>query len=80
MCDFTIFSISHTLRILALQGVLLFWGVGFGETQVDSELFKDHSAYVRRALVASSAIFKDLGDKRKPEFLVNFILDAINRA
>jgi cell filamentation protein len=43
------------------------------------ELFKEHSAYVRRALVASSAYFKDLGDKRKPEFLVSFIRDAIQR-
>jgi len=47
---------------------------------LDRELFKDHSAYVRRALVASSAYFKDLGDKRKPEFLINFIIDAIQRA
>ena len=47
---------------------------------LDRELFKDHSAYVRRALVASSAFFEDLGDKRKPEFLINFILDAIQRA
>jgi len=45
----------------------------------DRELFKDNSAYVRRALVASSATFKDLGDKRKPEFLINFIYDAIHR-
>ena len=47
---------------------------------LDRELFKDNSAYVRRALVASSAFFKELGDKRKPEFLVNFIYDAIHRA
>jgi len=47
---------------------------------LDRELFKDHSAYVRRALVASSACFKDLCDKRKPEFLINFIIDAIQRA
>jgi len=47
---------------------------------LDRALFKDHSAYVRRALVASSAFFKDLGDKRKPEFLINFIHDAIDRA
>ena len=46
---------------------------------LDRELFKDHSEYVRRALVASSAFFKDLGDKRKPEFLVNFVRDAIHR-
>jgi len=46
---------------------------------LDRDLFKDHSAYVRRALVASSAFFKDLGDKRKPEFLTAFIQDAIQR-
>lgn len=46
---------------------------------LDRGLFKDHSAYVRRALVASSALFKNIGDKRKPEFLINFILDAIRR-
>ena len=45
----------------------------------DRELFKDNSAYVRRALVASSAVFSALGDKRKPEFLVNFLHDAIQR-
>ena len=43
----------------------------------DRELFKDNSAYVRRALVASSAVFSILGDKRKPEFLIDFIHDAI---
>jgi len=43
----------------------------------DRELFKDNSAYVRRALVASSAVFSALGDKRKPEFLIDFIHDAI---
>lgn len=47
---------------------------------LDRDLFKNHSIYVRRALVASSAFFKDLGDKRKPEFLINFIYDAIQRA
>jgi cell filamentation protein len=46
---------------------------------LDRELFKDNSLYVRRALVASSAFFKELGDKRKPEFLENFIFDAIQR-
>jgi len=44
---------------------------------LNRDLFKDNSAYVRRALVASSAFFKDMGDKRKPEFLTNFIHDAI---
>jgi len=46
---------------------------------LNRDLFKDNSVYVRRALVAASAYFKDLGDKRKPEFLENFIKDAIQR-
>jgi len=46
---------------------------------LDRDLFKDHSAYVRRALVASSAFFKDLGDKRKTEYLISFIYDAIKQ-
>jgi len=46
---------------------------------LNRELFKDNSVYVRRALVASSAYFKDLGDKRKPEFLINFISNAITK-
>ena len=46
---------------------------------LDRELFKDNSAYVRRALVASSAVFNTFGDRRKTEFLINFIYDAIQR-
>lgn len=30
---------------------------------IDSELFKDNALYMRSALVASSAIFSDLGDR-----------------
>ena len=44
---------------------------------LNRELFSNNSVYFRRALVASSAFFKDLGDKRKPEFLIGFINDAI---
>ena len=36
---------------------------------IDSDLFKDHAQYMRTALVAASALFTDLGDKRKQEYL-----------
>jgi len=41
------------------------------------ELFKDNSVYVRRALVAASAIFSDLGDLSQPQHLIRIIRDAI---
>jgi len=44
---------------------------------IDSELFKDNAQYMRTALVAASAIFSDLGDKRKSEYLERIILDAL---
>jgi len=37
---------------------------------LDTVLFEQNSAYVRSALVAASAVFKDLGDKSKPQYLV----------
>jgi len=46
---------------------------------IDSHLFKDNAQYMRNALVAASAIFGDLGDKRKPEYLEAIILDALER-
>lgn len=46
---------------------------------IDSELFKDHAQYMRAALVAASAFFSDLGDKRKPEYLNKIVLDALER-
>lgn len=46
---------------------------------IDSELFKDHAQYMRTALVAASAFFSDLGDKRKSEYLNKIILDALER-
>lgn len=49
---------------------------GFG---LDRELFKDNSAYMRRALVAASARFSDLGDLSKPEYLIGIVKDAIQR-
>lgn len=46
---------------------------------IDSDLFKDNAQYVRTALVAASALFSDLGDKRKPEYLEKIVLDALQR-
>lgn len=46
---------------------------------MDSDLFKDNAQYMRTALVAANAIFSDLGDKRKPEYLNRIVLDALER-
>ena len=46
---------------------------------IDSDLFKDHAQYMRTALVAATALFSDLGDKRKPEYLEKIVLDALER-
>lgn len=46
---------------------------------IDSDLFKDNAQYVRTALVAASATFSDLGDKRKPKYLEGIVLDALER-
>lgn len=44
---------------------------------LNRELFKDNSIYVRRALVAASAVFTDLGDLSQPQYLINIVKDAI---
>lgn len=46
---------------------------------IDSELFKDNAQYMRTALVAASAFFSDLGDKRKPEYLEKIVFNALER-
>ena len=46
---------------------------------IDSDLFKDHAQYMSTALVAASALFSDLGDKRKQEYLEKIVLDALER-
>ena len=46
--------------------------------QLNRELFKDNSVYVRRALVAASAIFTDMGDLSQPQHLIRIVRDAIN--
>lgn len=46
---------------------------------IDSDLFKDNAQYMRTALAAATALFFDLGDKRKPEYLENIVFDALQR-
>lgn len=46
---------------------------------IDSGLFKDNAEYMRDALVAASALFSDLGDRRKPEYLYRIVGDALER-
>lgn len=46
---------------------------------IDSDLFKDHAQYMRAALVAASALFSDLGDKRNSEYLKKIVLEALER-
>jgi cell filamentation protein len=51
----------------------------YNKFPLDRELFKDNSTYVRTALVAASAVFQDLGDMAKLEYLVRIVQDAIER-
>lgn len=46
---------------------------------IESDLFKDNAQYMRTALVAASAVFSDLGDKRKMEYLEKIVFDALER-
>lgn len=46
---------------------------------IESELFKENAAYMRTALVAASALFSDLGDLRKPEYLYRIVQDALEQ-
>lgn len=39
-------------------------------------MFKDNTQYMRTALVAASALFSDLGDKRKSEYLEKIVFDT----
>ena len=47
---------------------------------LDRSLFSDHAAYVRTALVAYNAVFDDMGDVSKPEYLIRIVEDALSRA
>lgn len=44
---------------------------------INRTIFEKHSAYVRTALVAYSAIFHDLGDLSKKEYLEKIIRDSL---
>lgn len=46
---------------------------------LDTELFEKNSVYMRNALVAASAVFKDIGDKSKMQYLVQIVMDALER-
>ena len=45
---------------------------------VNRKIFEENSAYVRNALMAYNAVFSDMGDLSKPQFLERIIDDAIN--
>ncbi|MEM1486409.1 Fic family protein (plasmid) [Oscillospiraceae bacterium PP1C4] len=47
--------------------------------RLDTDLFKDNSMYVRTALVAATAQFKDLGDRSQPQHLIRIVKDAMVR-
>lgn len=47
---------------------------------IDRTIFEKHSTYVRTALVAYSAVFHDLGDLSKKEYLERIIRDSLERA
>ena len=40
------------------------------------ELFENNAQYVRTALVAYNAVFDDMGDISKPEYLIRIMEDA----
>lgn len=44
---------------------------------LEPSLFEKHSAYVRNALVAASAVFKDLGDRSNLSYLKTIVLDSM---
>ena len=45
----------------------------------DRELFENNAQNVRTALVAYNAVFDDVGDISKPEYLIKIVEDAIIR-
>ncbi|MDE6853224.1 MAG: Fic family protein [Lachnospiraceae bacterium] len=47
---------------------------------IDRTIFEKHSAYVRTALVAYCAVFHDLGDLSKKEYLERIIRDSLGGA
>ena len=45
----------------------------------DRELFENNAQYVRTALVAYNAVFDDMGDLSKPEYLIKIVEDSISK-
>ena len=43
------------------------------------ELFEDNAQYVRTALVAYNAVFDDIGDLSKPEYLIRIVEDSFEK-
>lgn len=72
---------SHPFREGNTRTIVTFCAM-FIEEQgiyIDSELFIDNAEYMRDALVAASAVFSDLGDRRRPEYLYRIVRDALER-
>lgn len=46
----------------------------------DRKLFENNAQYVRTALVAYNAIFDDLGDLSKKEYLIKIVENAISKS
>lgn len=71
----------HPFREGNTRTVVMFCSM-FIEAQglyIESDLFKDNAAYMRNALVVANAIFDDLGDLRKPEYLYRIVQDALKQ-
>lgn len=71
----------HPFREGNIRTVITFCSM-FIEAQgiyIASDLFKDNAVYMRNALVAANAIFDDLGDLRKTEYLYRIVQDALER-
>ncbi len=72
---------SHPFREGNTRTIVTFCAMFIEERgiYIDSELFKDNAEYMRDALVAASAVFSDLGDRRKPQYLYRIVEDALER-
>ena len=45
----------------------------------ERKLFEDNAQYVRTAFAAYNAVFDDMGDISKPEYLIRIVEDSITR-
>ena len=45
---------------------------------VDRKLFEENSAYLRTAMVAYNAVFSDIGDRSRKDYLEKIVLDAFS--